>query len=158
MRAAFRVQVREEMIMRKTIFFALAAAFCLGIGAVLADSAPAQKSEAPAAEEKKAPAPKKEAAKAEPEEEGGVMIDSKAESDQGEEPEYRAPRPQADEEASVPGGLPVSYGTLKGTLVEGGRNLLVLENEDGTITFVQVMVGKNSASWKLVARIGRSLD
>lgn len=158
--------------MKKTAFFAFVTAFCLGLGAVLAASgAPAQKPEAapadaqksakqqPApAEEKKAPAPKKEVKPAEPEEEGSVMIDSKAgDSESGEEPEYRG-RPQAEEEPVVPGGLPVSYGLLKGTLNEAGRNLLVFENEDGTITFVQVMVGKNAANWKLVARIGRSMD
>ena len=157
--------------MKKTALFAFVTAFCLGLGAVLAASgATAQKTEAatadaqknakqPApAEEKKAPAPKKEVKPAEPEEEGSVMIDSKAgDLEAGEEPEYRG-RPQAEEEAPIPGGLPVSYGLLKGTINEAGRNLLVFENEDGTITFVQVMVGKNTANWKLVARIGRSMD
>lgn len=86
------------------------------------------------------------------------MIDSRpGEAEAGEEPESRV-RPQAEDEALVPGGLPVSYGLLKGTLNEGGRSILVFENEDGTITFVQVMIGKNSVNWKMIARIRRSMD
>lgn len=158
--------------MKMTAFFAFVTAFCLGLGAVLArDSAPAQKAEASSAatrnngeqppapaDDKKAPAPKKEVKPAEPEEEGSVMIDSKAgDAEAGEEPESRA-RPQSDEEAPAPGGLPVSYGLLKGTLNEGGRSILVFENEDGTITFVQVTFGRSSAAWKMISRIRRSMD
>ncbi|OGS56566.1 MAG: hypothetical protein A3J79_04915 [Elusimicrobia bacterium RIFOXYB2_FULL_62_6] len=150
--------------MKIRVIFPLLLAFSLGLCAVWAKdstAAPAKKAEPAAAEPQKtpAPAPKKEVKPAEPEEEGSVMIDSKAgDAEPGEEPEYR-PRSQGEaDEVNVPGGLPVSYGFLKGTLTEGGRNLLVFENEDGTITFVQVTVGKSAAAWKLVARIRRSLD
>lgn len=152
--------------MKNTFVFPVLLAFCLGLGAVWAKDAPKEtpkKSDllaAAPAEEKKtpAPAPKKEAKPAEPEEEGSVMIDSKAgDADSQEEPEYR-PRPQGEDEGVVPGGLPVSYGLLKGTLTEGGRSILVFENEDGTLTFVHVLVGKSAVSWKVIARIRRSMD
>ena len=114
-------------------------------------------------EDKKAPpAPRKEPSKAAAEqenEEGGVMIDSKAEEsdDQFEEPAPPRPAPEA-EEISVPGGMPLSFGQLKGTINDGGRSILVFENEEGVIAFVQVFIGKNAVSWKLVSRIRRSMD
>jgi hypothetical protein len=89
-------------------------------------------------------------------EESVVMIDSKAEAE--EEGVSAASRPEP-EERTVPGGLPLSYGQCKGVITEAGRNLLVFESlDDGTITFVQVTVGKTNISWKLVDRIPRSAD
>ena len=92
--------------------------------------------------------------------EGTVMVDSKADPD-----DAWSSAPEADKEplergeAGVPGGMPSSYGQCKGVVNEGGRNILVFENaEDGAVYFVQVTVGKNNASWKLVARIPRSSD
>ena len=89
-------------------------------------------------------------------EESVVMIDSKGEdTDSVQANDYRAEQ----EERAVPGGLPSSYGQCKGVMVDAGRNLLVFENlEDGTISFVQVIMGKGSVSWRLVSRIPRSAD
>lgn len=91
-------------------------------------------------------------------EESVVMIDSKSDAEAtgrfsgaafGEE----------QEEPAVPGGMPSSYGQLKGVVNEGGRTLLVLESqEDGAITFVQVTAGKNSVAWKFIGRIPRGMD
>ena len=65
----------------------------------------------------------------------------------------------AERGADVPGGLPSSYGQCKGVMNEGGRTILIFESlDDGAIYFVQVNVGKNSVSWKLVDRILRSAD
>ena len=107
---------------------------------------------------KTAPAAQKKQADTEPEE-GTVMIDSKAGA---EETERYAGQPEgvdAERGVDVPGGLPSSYGQCKGVMNEGGRTILIFESlEDGTIYFVQVTVGKNSVSWKLVDRIPRSAD
>lgn len=91
------------------------------------------------------------------EEEGSVMIDQLSAGDSGGRvpPEEEA---AADDDGSAAGGLPSSYGQVKGTLTDGARNLLVLESDDGVISFVQVLVGKNSAAWKLVARLPRGAD
>ena len=86
---------------------------------------------------------------------GTVMIDSKADPESNQAESSQADRGEAD----VRGGIPTSYGQCKGVINEGGRNLLIFESiEDGTIYFVQVMVGKNTVSWKLVDHIGRSAD
>jgi len=91
-------------------------------------------------------------------EESGVMIDSK--SDAEETGRFAAAGPETDrEEPAVTGGLPSSYGQLKGVLNDAGRSLLVFESpDDGSITFVQVTAGKNKVVWKLVDRIQRSQD
>lgn len=88
-------------------------------------------------------------------EESVVMIDSKGDAEDngsfsaGEDKEERA----------VPGGLPSSFGQCKGVISEGGRSVLVFESpEDGTVSFVQVIVGKTAVTWKLVDRIARSAD
>ena len=107
---------------------------------------------------KAAPAAQKRQVDTEPEE-GTVMIDSKAGA---EETERYAGQPEgvdAERGADVPGGLPSSYGQCKGVMNEGGRTILIFESlDDGAIYFVQVNVGKNSVSWKLVDRILRSAD
>ncbi|MGD9642533.1 MAG: hypothetical protein AB7V08_07310 [Elusimicrobiales bacterium] len=109
-----------------------------------AAAAPAQKSE-----------PVKPAAKAvEEQEESMVMIDDKTESDYS-----RGASADADEQPAVPGGIPSSYGQCKGVMNDGGRTLLVFESaDDGSISFVQVTLGKTGAAWKLVDRIHRSAD
>ena len=61
-------------------------------------------------------------------------------------------------EIAVPGGIPASYGQLKGAINDSGRSLLTFESDDGTISFVQIFVGKSAVSWKLISRIYRSAD
>ena len=93
------------------------------------------------------------------EEEGAVMIDDRNDEDySGRFADNESAAAAEPEERAVPGGMPASYGQLKGTLNDGGRSLLVFENEDGTISFVQIFAGKNAVSWKLVSRIYRSAD
>jgi len=103
---------------------------------------------------------RKSLAKAEQgEDEGAVMIDDKSDEDStGSFSDNESAAPEEREAPSVRGGLPSSYGQLKGTLNDGGRNLLVFENEDGVISFVQIFAGKNAVTWKLVSRIYRSAD
>jgi len=105
---------------------------------------------------KAAPAAQKPAVKAPVEEEGegAVMIDSKSDEDRSGRFRDNEPAPEADD-TNVPGGMPAAYGQLKGALTDGGRSLLVFEGEDGEITFVQVFIGKNAVSWKLISSIRR---
>lgn len=96
---------------------------------------------------------------AEEPEEAMVMIDSKSEPEETGRFSAAAFSQEPDDAPAVPGGLPSSYGQLKGVMNDGGRTLLVLESpDDGAITFVQVTAGKSSVSWKLLDRIPRSLD
>lgn len=93
--------------------------------------------------------------------EAGVMIDSKGDTgDDAEAQDYSAPNgAEVYAEPSARGGLPSSYGQCKGVTNEGGRTVLVMESpEDGTLSFVQVTVGKSDVSWKLIGRIPRSSD
>jgi hypothetical protein len=126
-----------------------------------AATADAKTSPAPASQ----PAPAKKAVKQEPvkpaeePEESVVMIDSKAEPEETGRFSAAGYAADQDEAPAVPGGMPASYGQLKGVMNDGGRSLLVLESpDDGAITFVQVTAGKAGVSWKLVDRIPRSLD
>ena len=114
---------------------------------------PAAAKPAPAADNKAAkPAADKQA---DQDEDSVVMIDSKGDAE--DNGSFNAGEDR--EERTVPGGIPSSYGQCKGTITEGGRSLLVFESaEDGTLSFVQVTVGKTSVTWKLVDRIGRSAD
>ncbi|OGR53229.1 MAG: hypothetical protein A2049_06130 [Elusimicrobia bacterium GWA2_62_23] len=122
-----------------------------------AKPAPAQAAAQPAPARK---AVKQEPAKpAEEPEESVVMIDSKAEPEEIGRFSAAGYAPDQEEQPAVPGGMPSSYGQLKGVMNDGGRTLLVLESpDDGTITFVQVIAGKAGVSWKLVDRVPRSLD
>lgn len=89
-------------------------------------------------------------------EESVVMIDSKGEAGEAEAP---AAYGAEQEERVVPGGLPSSYGQCKGVIADAGRNILIFESpDDGSVSFVQVTVGKSNVSWKLVDRIPRSAD
>ncbi len=102
---------------------------------------------------------KKEPARgAQSEEEGAVMIDARGDEDYSGRFSDNEPAVAEPEDPVVPGGMPASYGQLKGTLNDGGRNLLVFENEEGSISFVQIFAGKSAVSWKLVSRIYRSAD
>ncbi len=89
-------------------------------------------------------------------EESVVMIDSRGEAGEAEAP---AAYGAEQEERAVPGGLPSSYGQCKGVIADAGRNILIFESpDDGSVSFVQVTVGKANVSWKLVDRIPRSAD
>lgn len=170
--------------MKMTLFLLLAAV--LAVPALAQDKAAAEKPPAAAAAKKPVsrPAQEKDAAKAaaarpqsrpapaakaarpakakpqaEEQEEAGVMIDSKAEPEETGRFSAAAFSQEPDDTPAAPGGLPSSYGQLKGVMNDGGRTLLVLESpDDGAITFVQVTAGRNAVSWKLLDRIPRSLD
>jgi hypothetical protein len=99
------------------------------------------------------PAPDKQADQEN--EDSVVMIDSKGDAE--DNGSFSAGEDR--EERTVPGGIPSSFGQCKGTITEGGRSLLVFESaDDGTLSFVQVAVGKARVTWKLVDRIPRSAD
>lgn len=111
----------------------------------------------PAAAKKAAAAVKPAAARQadQDNEESVVMIDSKSDAEDNGSFSSGEDR----EERTVPGGIPSSFGQCKGTITEGGRSLLVFESaDDGTISFVQITIGKSGVSWKLVDRIPRSAD
>jgi hypothetical protein len=164
----------------KTTLFALLLAVCSG-QALAQEAQPAAQPEKPAAaaprkrapakvkpapaKEAAAPAPAKKSVRQEPAkpaeepEESVVMIDSKAEPEETGRFNAAGYAPDQDEAPAVPGGMPASYGQLKGVMNDGGRSLLVMESpDDGAITFVLVTAGKAGISWKLVDRIPRSLD
>ena len=117
--------------------------------AAAAAPAQARKAAAPAARKpvKKAPPPEEE-------EPGAVMIDTRSDEDRSGRFTDSGAGGEAGEPAA-PGGMPVSYGQLKGSLNDAGRSLLVFENADGEIAFVQVFVGKNAVTWKLISTIRR---
>jgi len=116
--------------------------------------APKQKTVPPAAQKNI-----KKAAPAEEEGEGAVMIDSRSDEDRSDRFNDNEAKADAEtDEMIVPGGMPASYGQLKGAFNDGGRSLLVFENEDGLMAFVQVFFGKNEVTWKLVSKISRSAD
>ena len=133
-------------------------------GALAGAQAPAQKKtaaavkttavETAAAPKAVKPAPAKPAEEAE---ESVVMIDSRGDAEEGG---YSAGSFGGEqEEVAVPGGLPSSYGQCKGVITEAGRSVLVFESpDDGSISLVQLVLGKGKASWKLLDRIPRSND
>lgn len=132
----------------------LAAALALVCAGALFAQVPADKAK-PAPEKKvagaapaKAPAPKP----VEEPEESMVMIDDRVEPENGKA-SYSG---ENEDRQAVPGGIPYSYGQCKGVMNEGGRSVLVFESlDDGTISFVQVALGKGAVSWKLLDRIPR---
>jgi len=107
-----------------------------------------------------APAVKKVVQKAPPveeEEPGAVMIDPRSDEDRSGRFTDNEARGEAEtDEAPAPNGMPAAYGPLKGALTDAGRSLLVFENEDGEISFVQVFIGKSAVTWKLISRIPRA--
>ncbi|OGR68886.1 MAG: hypothetical protein A2081_04425 [Elusimicrobia bacterium GWC2_61_19] len=121
---------------------------------------PAAAAAAPAKKSVRAETPKPAEAKpAEQDaEESVVMIDSRSEQEENGRFSAAA-RDGEQEDPAVPGGMPSSYGQLKGVMNEAGRTLLVFESpDDGSIAFVQVTAGKTGVAWKLVGRIPRSQD
>ncbi|HNT97623.1 MAG TPA: hypothetical protein PKK31_05080 [Elusimicrobiales bacterium] len=96
-------------------------------------------------------------AQAADEEEGGVLIDgaeTAAPVWSADQPEEAAPASGAAD----PGALPASLGDVRGTLTDGGRSILVLQADDGTISFVQVVFGKGGVTWKPAGSLRRSRD
>jgi len=107
------------------------------------------------------PAAKKEMPKAaeQDSEEAGVMIDSKSDDTEGEAlSSSYATGTERQEDAAFASSIPASYGQMKGVLNEQGRNVLVFENEEGILSFVQVSLGRDLLTWKLLARVARSQD
>lgn len=152
----------------KKLIIAVLTVFCAGAlyaqaPAVKKPAAP-EKSEAKGEPAKPAPAAKpaaKPAARpADEPEEAMVMIDDRAETEPGEGGRFAAGAFNADqEEPGVPGGMPSSFGQCKGVITDAGRYIMVFESpDDGSISLVQLTMGKAKASWKLLDRIPRSAD
>ena len=122
-------------------------------------AAPAPKKRTPRKKAAPAPAVQKAAQKAPPveeEEPGAVMIDPRPDEDRSGRFTGGGAGGEADtEEMIAPGGMPASYGPLKGSLSDAGRSLLVFENEEGDISFVQVFIGKSAVTWKLISTVRR---
>lgn len=99
--------------------------------------------------------PPAQPAKAE-EEDGAVMIDG-AESSA---PAYQPPAEDAAEAAQPrdPNALPASLGDVKGAFIDAGRNILVMQADDGTVNFVQVIFGRTGVSWKPAGSLYRSRE
>ncbi|MDT8285531.1 MAG: hypothetical protein RQ748_00345 [Elusimicrobiales bacterium] len=89
-------------------------------------------------------------------EDGTVMIDG------SEAPAPVQHAPDRDAYGTAGSGesnaLPASLGDVKGTFAEAGRNMLVLQADDGTINFVQFVFGRTGTSWKIVGSLPRSLE
>lgn len=96
-----------------------------------------------------------QSAKAE-EEDGAVMIDGS----ESYAPVHRGPADDPAEAAQSrdPDALPASLGDVKGTFTEAGRNILVLQADDGTVNFVQVVFGKTGVSWKPAGSLYRNRE
>lgn len=129
--------------MKKTVFFLFLAAVPISLYS--------QQKPSPSAKPEAAAQP----ARAE-EEDGGVMIDG---------PESSAPPAQAFREeaaepaqSSDPNALPASLGDVKGAFTDAGRNILVLQGDDGAVNFVQVTFGRTGVSWKLAGSLYRSRE
>ena len=150
--------------MKKVFIFAALAACAGALFAQVPQGKTAQEPESkPAAvQPKKAPAPAPAPAQVKPapkaaedSEESVVMIDSRTDPEDARAADYAADA----EDPRVPGGLPSSYGQCRGVISEGGRSVLVFESlDDGTLSFVQVVLGKSNVTWKLVDQVRRSAD
>lgn len=90
------------------------------------------------------------------EEDGAVMIDGPDASG----PAYQPPAADAAESAQPPdpNALPASLGDVKGTFTDAGRSILVLQADDGTVNFVQVVFGRTGVSWKPAGSLYRSRE
>lgn len=133
----------------------------ISTGTVTAVQPPAKQDQKRKAVPARAQTEKKEPASGDQyEQEGAVIIDAGSDEDSSARVSDNQPAAAAEPEdtAGRPRRIPASYGQLKGTLNDGGRSLLVFENESGGISFVQIGVGKNSVTWRLVSKISRSAD
>jgi hypothetical protein len=129
--------------MKKALFLLLSAVLPLSLYSQ-------QKPTAPAKAE-----PVAQSAKAE-EEDGAVIIDGFESS----APSYQVSPEDAAESAQSrdPNALPASLGDVKGTFTDAGRNILVLQADDGTVNFVQVVFGRTAVSWKPAGSLYRSRE
>jgi len=92
-------------------------------------------------------------------EDTSVIIDSKSgDADSETLSSSASAAAEHQEETAFDSSIPASYGQFKGVMAEQGRNVLVFENEDGVLGFVQISVARNSVNWKLLARVSRSQD
>lgn len=55
-----------------------------------------------------------------------------------------------------PDALPYSFGVIKGIINSEGKNIIVLESDDGTINFIYVYNDKGKMKWKIYGKIKRS--
>ncbi|MEW6011804.1 MAG: hypothetical protein ACP5SD_05325 [Elusimicrobiales bacterium] len=55
-----------------------------------------------------------------------------------------------------PDALPYSYGVIKGVINLEGKNILVLESDDGTINFIYVYNDRGKMKWKIYGKIKRN--
>jgi hypothetical protein len=128
--------------MKKTVFLLLLAALPISL---YSQQKPAAARAEPAAQ----------SAKAE-DEDGAVMIDGF----ESAPPAYQPPAGDAaeTEQPRDPNALPASLGDVKGTFSDAGRNIMVLQADDGTVNFVQVTFGKTGVSWKPAGSLYRSRE
>lgn len=61
----------------------------------------------------------------------------------------------AQQEYTDPDALPYTYGQIKGVMNIEGKNILVLESEDGSINLIYVYNDKGKMKWKLYGKIKR---
>jgi len=52
--------------------------------------------------------------------------------------------------------LPYSYGVIRGVINMDGKNIMVLEGDDGSINFIYVYMDRGKLKWKLYGKIKRS--
>ncbi|KAF0126379.1 MAG: hypothetical protein FD189_543 [Elusimicrobia bacterium] len=89
-------------------------------------------------------------------EDGAVMIDGSESS----APAHQASTEEAAEAAQSrdPNALPASLGDVKGVFSDAGRNILVLQADDGSVNFVQVVFSRTGVSWKPAGFLYRSRE
>lgn len=70
--------------------------------------------------------------------------------------QYQYTEEERKEEPPSLNKIPFSYGTFKGVFNDGQKSLLVFEDENGTISFIQIYFERNKIRWKLLYQIERS--
>lgn len=84
-----------------------------------------------------------------------VLVDN-MESDSYDSYQESASLSENEQGIDYTGQIPFYYGSIKGVLNDGGKNILVFEDENGVITFVQIYFGKNTVKWTVLARMKRN--
>lgn len=81
-----------------------------------------------------------------------VMVDNAGyETDNIAYPENEEQKDIYDENS-----LPYSYGVIRGVINMDGKNIMVLEGDDGSINFIYVYMDRGKLKWKLYGKIKRS--
>jgi len=81
-----------------------------------------------------------------------VMVDNAGyETDNIAYPENEEQKDIYDENS-----LPYSYGVIRGVINMDGKNIMVLEGDDGSINFIYVYIDRGKLKWKLYGKIKRS--